>query len=61
MHRVDSDEHDEYGHITEDLKVNGIRAKMTEKRIFKKSKLIQQHILAPELVGPEKYEMLVIS
>ncbi|KAF5411534.1 MAG: 2-oxoglutarate synthase subunit KorA [Candidatus Methanogasteraceae archaeon] len=40
----DSDEHDEYGHITEDLK---LRERMVEKRL-KKSELLKREIAAPE-------------
>ncbi len=38
--RVDSDEHDEWGHITEDMR--GVREKMTDKRIQKKGKTISE-------------------
>lgn len=40
----DSDEHDEYGHITEDLK---LRERMVEKRL-KKSELLREEIAPPE-------------
>ena len=40
----DSDEHDEYGHITEDL---GLRRRMVDKRL-KKFELLRREILPPE-------------
>ena len=54
---LDSDEHDEEGHITENL---DIRTKMVDKRLRKLDQL-QGEILPPELVGPKKYETLVIA
>ena len=54
---LDSDEHDEEGHITENL---DIRTKMVDKRLRKLDQL-QDEILPPELVGPKKYETLVIA
>jgi 2-oxoglutarate ferredoxin oxidoreductase subunit alpha len=49
--RVDSDEHDEDGQITEDtLKT---RPAMVEKRLFKKGKELINEIIAPTLVGIE--------
>jgi 2-oxoglutarate ferredoxin oxidoreductase subunit alpha len=53
---VDSDEHDQQGHITEDLEV---RTTMVDKRL-KKLDLIKQEIIPPTLQGPEDYENLVI-
>jgi 2-oxoglutarate/2-oxoacid ferredoxin oxidoreductase subunit alpha len=53
---VDSDEHDEDGHITEDLE---LRTKMVDKR-FRKLDLIKKVIIPPVLVGPENYRNLVI-
>ncbi len=53
---VDSDEHDQEGHITEDLE---LRTKMVNKRL-KKLDLIKQEIIPPTLWGPENYEKLVI-
>jgi len=53
---VDSDEHDEEGHITEDLE---LRIKMVDKRL-KKLDLIRQEAIPPTLQGPENYENLVI-
>ncbi|MBD3351054.1 MAG: 2-oxoacid:acceptor oxidoreductase subunit alpha [Candidatus Lokiarchaeota archaeon] len=59
--RVDSDEHDEHGHITEDLM--GTRKKMIEKRVHKKMEKVQENIIKPELVTMNTtgdYEFLVI-
>ena len=53
---VDSDEHDEEGHITEDLDV---RVRMVDKRLAKGESL-KKEIVPPELVGPEDYRNLVI-
>ncbi len=55
---VDSDEHDEEGHITEDL---GLRAKMVEKRFIKKMEKLREEIIPPELIGNEDYEILVLG
>jgi len=54
---LDSDEHDEEGHITEDLDV---RTKMVNKR-FKKLDLLKKDAIPPELVGPENYKTLIIG
>ena len=54
---LDSDEHDEEGHITEDL---DLRTKMVDKRI-KKLDLLQNDAIPPELVGPETYRTLIIG
>jgi 2-oxoglutarate ferredoxin oxidoreductase subunit alpha len=54
---LDSDEHDEEGHITENL---DNRTKMVDKRLRKLDQL-QGEIIPPELVGPQKYETLVIA
>jgi 2-oxoglutarate ferredoxin oxidoreductase subunit alpha len=56
---VDSDEHDEEGHITED--VHYLRPKMVEKRFHKKIELLTKEAIQPELIGPENYLILVIS
>jgi 2-oxoglutarate ferredoxin oxidoreductase subunit alpha len=53
---VDSDEHDEAGHITEDL---GLRTKMVDKRL-RKFELLKKEIIPPELVGPRSYKDLVV-
>jgi 2-oxoglutarate ferredoxin oxidoreductase subunit alpha len=55
--RVDSDEHDEFGHITESALV---RKTMVEKRLRKMNKIIQE-ALPPKFSGPEDYEVLFIS
>lgn len=54
---LDSDEHDEEGHITEDL---NLRTKMVNKRL-KKLDLLMRDIIPPELVGPENYKTLIIG
>ena len=53
---VDSDEHDQEGHITEDLE---LRTKMVDKRL-KKLGLIKEEILPPKLIGLDDYKNLVI-
>jgi 2-oxoglutarate ferredoxin oxidoreductase subunit alpha len=53
---ADSDEHDQEGHITEDLE---LRIKMVNKRL-KKLDLIKQESIPPTLIGPKNYENLVI-
>jgi 2-oxoglutarate ferredoxin oxidoreductase subunit alpha len=53
---VDSDEHDEEGHITEDL---NLRVQMVDKRLAKGQGLTDE-IVPPELLGPEDYTNLVI-
>ncbi len=55
--RVDSDEHDEDGRITEDL---DLRIKMMDKRLEKAS-LIEKEIIAPAFYGGKNYETLVIG
>ncbi|MFX1286430.1 MAG: 2-oxoacid:acceptor oxidoreductase subunit alpha [Promethearchaeota archaeon] len=56
---VDSDEHDEDGHITED--VHEIRPRMVEKRLYKKLKLLKKEIIEPKLIGNKDYKKLVIG
>jgi len=53
---ADSDEHDEAGHLTEDL---SIRKRMVEKRLRKGAGLRQQ-VLAPEYCGDERPELLLV-
>ncbi len=53
---VDSDEHDQAGHITEDL---DLRTRMVNKRLSK-LKLLKGEIIGPELVGPEDYKNLIV-
>lgn len=55
--RVDSDEHDEFGHITESALV---RKTMVEKRLRKMKKIVEE-ALPPKFSGPEDYEVLVVS
>jgi len=52
---VDSDEHDEEAHITEDLI---LREKMVDKRL-KKLDSIKKEIIPPELVGSSNYKVLI--
>jgi 2-oxoglutarate ferredoxin oxidoreductase subunit alpha len=54
---LDSDEHDEEGHITEDL---DLRTKMVNKRL-RKLELLKNDIVPPELIGPENYKTLIIG
>lgn len=54
---VDSDEHDEDGHITEDL---DLRVKMVDKRL-KKFNEIKRDIMPPELIGSKNYKTLLIG
>jgi len=53
---VDSDEHDEPGHITEDL---GLRTKMVDKRL-KKFALLEQAAVAPTLIASGDYQTLIL-
>lgn len=53
---VDSDEHDETGHITEGL---DLRTRMVNKRLGK-FELLKNEIIPPQLTGPEDYENLVV-
>lgn len=53
---VDSDEHDEEGHLTEDL---ALRSHMVEKRLRKLSSMTQEAV-PPELIGEEEYTILII-
>ena len=54
---VDSDEHDEEGHITED---SDVRISMTNKRL-KKLELVSQEAIPPELIGNQDYKILVVA
>jgi 2-oxoglutarate ferredoxin oxidoreductase subunit alpha len=54
---LDSDEHDEEGHITEDL---DLRVRMVEKRL-KKLNLIRNEILPPGFLGPPNFKTLIIG
>jgi len=53
---VDSDEHDEEGHITEDP---DLRVQMVDKRLAKGDALGEE-VIPPELIGPQDYTNLVI-
>ncbi len=53
---VDSDEHDEEGHITED---ENVRARMVQKRLKKLEALVREAV-PPEWIGPPDAETLVI-
>lgn len=55
--KVDSDEHDEYGQITEDFDV---RVKMQDKRLGKR-KLLLEDYEAAQLFGPANYTKLVVG
>lgn len=54
---VDSDEHDEAGHITENFE---IRTKMVQKRL-RKLKSLEKDIISPEFFGKMGYKKLVIG
>ena len=54
---VDSDEHDQEAHITEDL---DLRSKMVEKRL-KKLDSIKKEVLPPELIGNPDYRNLIVG
>jgi 2-oxoglutarate ferredoxin oxidoreductase subunit alpha len=54
---VDSDEHDESGHITED---GAVRRAMVDKRM-KKHELLLEKVLAPVLYGAKDYKKLIIA
>ncbi|MDA8165243.1 MAG: 2-oxoacid:acceptor oxidoreductase subunit alpha [Desulfobacteraceae bacterium] len=53
---VDSDEHDEEGHIIEDA---ATRNRMVEKRLFRKLPLIRQEMAPPSLYGAEQPEIVL--
>jgi 2-oxoglutarate ferredoxin oxidoreductase subunit alpha len=54
---VDSDEHDEEGHITEDL---DLRTRMVDKRLSKLRGVLED-VVPFELVGPKDYRVLVVG
>jgi 2-oxoglutarate ferredoxin oxidoreductase subunit alpha len=54
---IDSDEHDEAGHITESAEV---RTRMMDKRL-KKLEGLQQELQEPEFIGPEDFDTLLIG
>lgn len=53
---LDSDEHDQEGHITEDL---NLRKEMVDKRL-RKLELIKKEIIPPRLYGGKNYKHLII-
>lgn len=53
---VDSDEHDEEGHITEDA---GVRIKMVEKRFYKKMSALSGEIETPTAYNTDKAEIVL--
>ncbi len=55
---VDSDEHDEEGHITEDL---NLRVKMVKKRFHKKLERIRSESISPDFYGDKDYKILALS
>jgi len=54
---IDSDEHDERGHITESAEV---RTKMADKRM-KKLEGLEQELLEPEFIGADDYDTLILG
>jgi len=54
---VDSDEHDEESHITEDME---LRTKMVDKRL-KKLEMLKEDITPPEFLGPKDYRTLLLG
>jgi 2-oxoglutarate ferredoxin oxidoreductase subunit alpha len=54
---VDSDEHDEDAHITEDMEM---RTKMVDKRL-RKLDLLGKDVIPPEFFGPDDYNTLIIG
>ncbi len=54
---VDSDEHDEEGHITEDL---DLRVKMVDKRL-RKTELLMRETEPPDLIGMDDFTTLVVG
>jgi 2-oxoglutarate ferredoxin oxidoreductase subunit alpha len=55
---ADSDEHDEEGHITEDL---NLRVKMVKKRLHKKLEVIRSESIPPDFHGEGDYKVLALS
>jgi len=54
---IDSDEHDERGHITESAEV---RTKMADKRM-KKLEGLEQELLEPEFIGADDFDTLILG
>jgi len=55
---LDSDEHDQYGHIIEDSET---RVKMVEKRDQKMQKLAEEELIEPEYLGPDEIDYLLVG
>jgi 2-oxoglutarate ferredoxin oxidoreductase subunit alpha len=55
---VDSDEHDEDGHITEDLH---LRTRMVDKRLKLKIEKLRIESIEPRLIGSKNYKTLVVG
>lgn len=55
---ADSDEHDETGHITEDM--DGLRKQMMDKRLFQRRELLEEAAMIPEVIGKKSAKTLVI-
>lgn len=55
---VGSDEHDEAGRITEDMR--GMRVQMTQKRLAQRKRLLQEMALPPEVIGKKSATTLVV-
>jgi 2-oxoglutarate ferredoxin oxidoreductase subunit alpha len=56
--RVDSDEHDEWGHITENL--NLIRPEMVKKRYHKRMRLIEEVAQLPSIIGTDNATSYIV-
>lgn len=54
---IDSDEHDEESHITEDLE---LRTRMVDKRLKKMDQILFE-VVPPEFLGNDDYEILVVG
>lgn len=54
---VDSDEHDEYGHITESATV---RVQMNDKRL-RKMELLKSELIEPEFIGKDDFDTLLVG
>lgn len=54
---VDSDEHDEYGHITESASV---RVQMNDKRL-RKMELLKKELIEPEFIGKDDFDTLIVG
>jgi len=55
---VDADEHDEEGHMTENVR---IRARMVDRRFRRRMETIRREAISPELIGSDDYDVLVIG